>query len=100
MTNHTLKSITQKWNAFTQNGGKPIRFDLAETDSIGKAMENFLNQFPCSIEAVATGIIDNNVCFAYIDVGYGKTVECFSACDHHNIIITVDGEEHFISVIR
>ena len=100
MANQVLNGITQKWNAFVHGGRKPVRFELAESTSVGETMGDFLKQFSQPIEAVVTGVINNNVCFAYIDLGYGGSVECFSACDHQNIIIAFDGKVHFVDVCR
>ena len=100
MANQVLNEITQKWNTFVHGGRKPVRFELAENASVGETLGDFLKQFSQPIEAMVAGVINNNVCFAHIDLGYGGAVECFSACDHQNIIISFDGKVHFVDVCR
>ena len=100
MANQVLNGITQKWNAFVHSGEKPVRFDLADGASVSETMSEFFGKLSQPIEAVVTGVINNNVCFAHIDLGYGGSVECFSACDHQNIIISFDGDVHYVDVVR
>ena len=74
MANQVLNEITQKWNAFVHGGGKPVQFELADGASVSETMSEFLEKLSQPIEAVVTGVIGNNVCFAHIDLGYGGSV--------------------------